>query len=173
MNICCDCLSCWFSSLALLMLLLIASKSYQLYCICHSAFVLDWIPLCYCSPISRLSFEPLCHWGDFFHKSSYVFGLKKYNSYNPAHSDHLLKCCITLMVALLRVFLWVVGEHNSIPRNEQILTHQQDVSSGGQLTTCYLLALPDECQSVKKSHILLWRGRHSVADINLAAITVI
>lgn len=91
----------------------------------------------------RMSFGPLkstTHWS------------------SSAHND--CTHCLTLMVASLSVFLWLVGEHNPIPRSEQILTNQQDIGSRGQFTPCYLRTLPQKCKSVIKCHILLCRDTY-------------
>lgn len=67
------------------------------------------------------------------------------------------------MVALLRVLLRAVGEHNPVSRGAQMLTHQQDVGPGGQFATFYQPALLYECQPVEKCNKLLCGSR--VADV--------
>lgn len=62
------------------------------------------------------------------------------------------------MVSLFSVLVRAIGEHNPIPRGQQILTYQQHVGSGGQFTARHLLTLSHQRQPVKKSHVLLCRN---------------
>lgn len=65
---------------------------------------------------------------------------------------------LTLMVALLCIFLWGVCEQDTALGGERTLTYKQNVGSGGHFTACYLLTLLHESQSVKKRNMLLCKN---------------